>query len=134
MSETDNEANPVPPPEVQSSVVKEAEVKLKEMSRKAKERQHEATRRKSQTATRKPPQRQDGSNLRLVLIGGLGLGVLGILYLMLRKPAKEEFVFTPYEPPKRSPQKPKEDSVSTRHEEQKKMPEREATGFEINSF
>ena len=102
------------------AAVKEAEVKLKEMSRKAKER-------KTASAPRKPPQRQSGSNLRLALIGGFGIGVLGILYFMLRKP-KEEFVFTPNEG-KEKPPKP----VSPVKEKppQSNAPE---TGFEMNSF
>lgn len=70
--------------------VKEAEVKLKEMSRKAKER-------KTQTAPRKPPTPKK-SNFNLLLVGGLGVGILGVLYLVFRKP-KEDWVFTPNEEP-----------------------------------
>ena len=79
----------LPPTVADHRVVKEAEVKFKEMSRKAKERQHEATRRKTQTNSRRPPQRQSGSNLRLALIAGFGIGVLGILYLMLRPQGRQ---------------------------------------------
>ena len=106
--ETQTVSESVPP-----AVVKEAEVKLKEMSRKAKER-------KSATV-RKPPQKQSGSNLRLALIGGFGVGVLGILYLMFRKPKEEQErsdgpTVPPQIPVKQSPEK-------------KSKPE-----FELNSF
>ena len=112
-----------PPP---SPVVKEAEVKLKEMSRKAKER-------KTASAPRRVSAKQDGTNLRMVLIGGFGVGVLGILYLMLRQGPKEKFIFTPIkveEPPKLSPKKetppaPKRSVGSSTLSE---------TGFEMNSF
>ena len=133
---TESEAKSPVPAVASSSVssrreVKEAEVKLKEMSRKAKER-------KSASAPRKPAQRQSGSNLRLVFIGGFGVGVLGILYLMLRP--KEELVSehssrrnevpTPNEgkekPSKQQRQSPKKDPP--------KINKTEATGFEMNSF
>lgn len=120
------------------AVVKEAEVKLKEMSRKAKER-------KTQTTTRRPPQRQSVTNLRLVLIGGFGISVLGILYLMLRP--KEELVFseqnkvlTPQEKDDENPVKQRKlrERESSKKDEPRKMvkPEREheATRFEMNSF
>ena len=116
MSESENVATTSPAsPTVASSSrheVKEAEVKLKEMSRKAKER-------KTTQVSRKPPQRQGSQNLRLVLIGGFGVGVLGILYLMLRP---KEYVFTPNED--------KEKPVSP----VKEKPPKPETGFEINSF
>lgn len=106
---------------VPPSVVKEAEVKLKEMSRKAKERQHEATGRKTQSAPPSPGK----SNVNLFLVGGLGVSLLGILYLILRKP-KEEWVFTPVE---KSPEKPvrKEEE----HTEPRKMTKPD---LELNSF
>ena len=92
--------------------VKEAEVKLKEMSRKAKERKTV-----SKARNVRPP-KQGGSNLRMVLIGGFGIGVLGILYLMLR-PGEEEFV-SEHEVPQQSdtPKKPVQSSKE----------------FEMNSF
>ena len=112
--------------------VKEAEVKLKEMSRKAKER-------KSTQTTRKPPQRQSGSNLRLALIGGFGVGVLGILYLMFRsvsneaRGSKEDWVFTPKEKDGEKPVKQRKLEVreSPKKDEPRKMIKPE---FEMNSF
>ena len=123
VSESDNGPATVPTP----AIVKEAEVKLKEMSRKAKER-------KTASVPRKPPQRQSGTNalargtsLRLVLIGGLGVGVLGILYLMLGRGPKEEFVSSPNKNPVREiPQKPESKSVSPIKEK--------PSQFEMNSF
>ena len=109
-------------------VVKEAEVKLKEMSRKAKERKTVAS------APRKPPQKQGTPNLRLVFIGGLGIGVLGILYLMLRGGQKEQLVFTPKESEATrasadAPQKPVQASPK-----KKTQPQSSETRFEMNSF
>ena len=121
-SETQSEATPP---------VKEAEVKLKEMSRKAKERKTATVSRS--VSTRSP--KNTGSNLRLVLIGGLGVGVLGILYLMLsdkheargQGPKERNEVPTPNENPEKQrnekPISPKKDP-----------PKINKTEFEINSF
>ena len=107
-----------------SPTVKEAEVKLKEMSRKAKERSDSTRHRGAANAPRRSPQRQSGSNLRLVLIGVLGIGALGILYLMLRG----------NEVP--SPQKPVQPSVLSPKKDENKAPSPKGfkTEFEINSF
>lgn len=70
--------------------VKEAEHKLKEMSKRAKER-------KASTPRKPPSPKPKGwSNFNLLLAGGMGAGIFSILYLILRKP-KEEWKFTPAE-------------------------------------
>lgn len=105
-------------PEVVPIAVKEAEMKLKEMSRKAKER-------KTASAPRKPSTPKGWSNLNLFLAGGMGAGIFGILYLIFRKP-KEEWVFTPHE---QSPEKPVRKEESKPPEQKKTKPD-----FELNSF
>ena len=67
--------------------VKQAEQKLKEMSRKAKEK-------RASSAPRKPSSPKSWSNLNLFLAGGMGAGIFDILYLIFRKP-KEGWVFHP---------------------------------------
>ena len=110
-----------------SSVVKEAEVKLKEMSRKAKER-------KSQTAPRnvRSP-KQGGSNLRMFLIGVSGISVLGILYLLLRNPKEERNkVLTPDNDGRQGvEEKPRRSDTPFPQKEETPKPK---SDFEINSF
>ena len=116
------------PTVVDHKVEKEAEVKLKEMSRRAKERKTTQS-----TASRRPPQRHSDTNLRLILVGGIGMGVLGILYLMLRKP-KEEWVFTQNDNSEKPKKQDKEEEPPVRTssgESTRKMTKPE---FELNSF
>ena len=124
-------------PKVSPAIMKEAEVKLKEMSRKAKERK---------TAPRRAPSQKNngsdalarGTSLRLLLIGGVGISVLGILYLMLRKNENEHEVLrmshiTPSQRPEKEGPSPKQ--------EPKKEDDLSIAGgvasppeFELNSF
>ena len=120
MSETESIATGPATPK-KSSVVKEAEVKLKEMSRKAKERKT------TQTASRRVAQKQGSPNLRLVFIGGFGIGVLGILYLMLRRGQEEKLVFVPKEREATPVKEERSDGSSS-------LPPQSETRFEMNSF
>ena len=130
--EAGNENEGIQPP----VVAKEAETKLKDMSRKAKERQQ-----KTQGSRRAGPQKND-TNLRLLLVGGVGIGVLGILYLMLRP--KEELNFVPTQGDKYSSPKPvkKRQHEAELRSEKKQEPKRATARreamtqpeFEINSF
>ena len=81
--ETQNESSVKTPPDP-PKVVREAEHKLKEMSRKAKERQHEATRRQRGTAHNASKQKAlSEKNYFWLVIGGLG--ALGVGYLVFGK-------------------------------------------------
>ena len=88
-----------PKSETSNPTVVNPEVKLKEISRKAKER-------KTTTPRKTPSPRPKGwTNLNLFLAGGLGAGIIGILYLILREPGKTEYKFVPAkteEPEKRN--------------------------------
>ena len=80
MDEPNSEKTPV--------AVKEAESKLKEMSKQAKERKASTPRK---TFSPKP---KAWTNLNLFLAGGMGAGIFGILYLIFRKP-EVEYKFVP---------------------------------------
>lgn len=95
-----------------------SEVKLKEISRKAKERK---------PATPKKP--RGSSNLSLFLMGGIEAGIIGILYLILRKP-EVEYRFVPAK--REEPSEAKDDH---KEETKKEKPNKKTTPeFELNSF
>ena len=122
--------SPKPAPSASPKVVKEAEHKLKEMSRKAKERQHEATRRKTAQNNARHQKGLSEVNYFWLVIGGLG--ALGVGYLVFgpdrREPEvkpRQRFKYVP--PPK--PKTPETTPVVEKEEKTSEAPK-----FELNCF
>ena len=127
-------ASPPPKPVPSPKVVKEAEHKLKEMSRKAKERKTAHNASKNSKALSE-------TNYFWLVIGGLG--ALGVGYLVFGKKEPEQkprqrFKFVPK--PKTPEKVPVKDSVSTRQrqlEARDEVVEKESVAtpkFELNCF
>ena len=109
-------------------VVKEAEHKLKEMSRKAKERK---------TAQNTSKQKKLSEiNYFWLVIGGLGALGVGYLVFGSKEPTPSKRPRFKFVPKPKTPDKPREsvkDSISTRHEVIEKE-EKSASTFELNCF
>ena len=122
---------PVPSDRALPKVVREAEHKLKEMSRKAKERQHEATRRKTAHNASRHPKGLSEVNYFWLVIGGLG--ALGVGYLVFGADRREaqkprtRYKFVPPPKPKTPEKTPVKEEVIEK--EEKPVPK-----FELNCF
>ena len=135
--ETTNEVEEAPPNPVSNDppkVVKEAEHKLKEMSRKAKERS-DSTRHRGTVHNASKQKALSEINYFWLVIGGLG--ALGVGYLVFgpgrREPApkpRQRFKFVPKpKTPEKVPVQPSASGQSPREDEEKSVPK-----FELNCF